>query len=71
LEYEVNDGDGGGEMTAAEVQHALTYSQHSPFYIRSHLVVPNVYMNKIYKRFNAEPLPPRLDERELKTNLGI
>jgi hypothetical protein len=27
-------------------------------------------MNKIYKRFNAEPLPPRLDERELKTNLG-
>jgi hypothetical protein len=30
-------------MTAKEVQHALTYSQNSPFYIRSHIVVPNVY----------------------------
>jgi len=29
-------------MTAEEVQYALTYSQHSPFYIRSHYVVPNV-----------------------------
>jgi hypothetical protein len=29
-------------MTAMEVQHALTYSERSPFYIRSHLVVPNV-----------------------------
>jgi len=30
-------------MTADEVQYALTYSQHSPFYIRSHIVVPNVH----------------------------
>jgi len=30
-------------MTAAEVQYALTYSQTSPFYIRSHIVVPNVH----------------------------
>ena len=30
-------------MTAKEVQHALTYSESSPFYFRSHLVVPNVY----------------------------
>jgi len=30
-------------MTAEEVQHALTYSQSSPFYIRSHYVVPNVH----------------------------
>jgi hypothetical protein len=30
-------------MTAQEIQHALTYSQSSPFYIRSHIVVPNVY----------------------------
>lgn len=30
-------------MTANEVQHALTYSQSSPFYIRSHLVIPNVH----------------------------
>ncbi|GHV78590.1 hypothetical protein AGMMS49944_03810 [Spirochaetia bacterium] len=30
-------------MTADEVQYALTYSQSSPFYIRSHLVVPNVH----------------------------
>jgi hypothetical protein len=29
-------------MTAQEVQHALTYSQRSPFYRRTHLVVPNV-----------------------------
>jgi hypothetical protein len=30
-------------MTAQEIQHVLTYSQSSPFYIRSHIVVPNVY----------------------------
>jgi hypothetical protein len=30
-------------MTVQEVQHALTYSSNSPFYIRSHIVVPNVY----------------------------
>jgi len=30
-------------MTAKEIQHALTYSQSSPFYIRSHIVVPNVH----------------------------
>jgi hypothetical protein len=30
-------------MTAQEVQYALTYSQNSPFYMRSHLVVPNVF----------------------------
>jgi hypothetical protein len=30
-------------MTADEVQYALTYSQNSPFYIRSHIVVPNVH----------------------------
>jgi len=30
-------------MTAKEVQHALTYSQRSPFFIRSHYVVPEVY----------------------------
>jgi len=30
-------------MTAEEVQYALTYSQRSPFYIRSHIVVPNVH----------------------------
>jgi len=30
-------------MTAKEVQYALTYSQHSPFYIRSHYVLPNVH----------------------------
>ena len=30
-------------MTAKEVQYALTYSQRSPFYYRSHYVVPNVY----------------------------
>jgi hypothetical protein len=30
-------------MRAIEVQYALTYSQRSPFYIRSHLVFPNVF----------------------------
>jgi len=30
-------------MTAKEIQHALTYSQSSPFYIRSHYVVPEVH----------------------------
>ena len=30
-------------MTADEVQYALTYSQNSPFYYRSHYVVPNVH----------------------------
>jgi hypothetical protein len=30
-------------MTALEVQYALTYSEQSPFYIRSHLVFPNVF----------------------------
>lgn len=30
-------------MTADEVQYALTYSQRSPFYYRSHYVVPNVH----------------------------
>ena len=30
-------------MTAKEVQYALTYSQRSPFYYRSHYVVPNVH----------------------------
>jgi hypothetical protein len=30
-------------MTAAEIQYALTYSSNSPFYARSHIVVPNVY----------------------------
>jgi len=30
-------------MTADEVQYALTYSQNSPFYFRSHYVVPNVH----------------------------
>ncbi|GHU59185.1 hypothetical protein FACS189444_4030 [Spirochaetia bacterium] len=30
-------------MTAKEVQYALTYSQSSPFYTRSHYVVPNVH----------------------------
>jgi hypothetical protein len=30
-------------MTAKEIQHALTYSQNSPFFYRSHYVVPNVY----------------------------
>jgi hypothetical protein len=29
-------------MTAKEVQYALTYSTNSPFYFRSHYVVPNV-----------------------------
>jgi hypothetical protein len=29
-------------MTANEVQYALTCSQLSPFYIRSHFVIPNV-----------------------------
>lgn len=29
-------------MTADEVRHALTYSERSPFYIRSHYVVPEV-----------------------------
>ena len=29
-------------MTADEVQYALTCSKLSPFYIRSHIVVPNV-----------------------------
>jgi hypothetical protein len=28
------------------------------------------YMNKIYKRFGIEPVPPHLDKRELKINLG-
>ena len=30
-------------MKADEVQYALTYSQNSPFYIRSHYVFPNVH----------------------------
>ena len=30
-------------MTADEVQYALTYSQNSPFYIRSHFVFPNIH----------------------------
>jgi hypothetical protein len=30
-------------MTADEIQYALTYSSSSPFYIRSHIVVPNVH----------------------------
>jgi hypothetical protein len=40
-----HNGDGvntNSPMTADEVRHALTYSQSSPFYIRSHYVVPEV-----------------------------